>query len=138
MSWRYSGKCTIRAFQVLVDLVLSISKLLHLNINELPSHYQIWDPSTRTYIRLVEGSLTIDGHTHSASAAADRSASDPRQLFAGFDSGQVSHVLFAVRPEKLSAVSKTLVSVQVPTSRSRGSTLPDSRYFSADFLAPLD
>ena len=84
-------------------------------IHELLSHYRTWGPSARICIRLAEGSLTVDEHAYSASAAADRFASDPRQL-----STEVSHVLFAVRQEKLSADSKGVVRVQIPTKHLNG------------------
>jgi hypothetical protein len=123
MSWRYSGEYTIRAFRYPLTLGLSISRLLDLNIRELMSHYWTWGPSARTCIKLVRGPLKVDEHTRSASTAAARFASDPCRLFGsitGFDSDQVSHVLFAVRPEKLSADSRGVVRAQVPTKHLNG------------------
>lgn len=104
----------------LLTLVLSISQLLHLDIDELLSYYRTWGPSARTCINLVRGDLKVDEHMRSVSIAAAEFAADPHRLFrlvAQFDSDDVSHLLFAVRPEEH---SRGMVKAQVPTKHLNG------------------
>ena len=121
MSWRYSGEYTIRAFRCL--LTLSISGLLSLNTNELLSYYRTWGPCARTCVMLVQGHLKVDQHRRTVSIAADKFASDPHQLIGSvtqFDSDEVSHVLFFVRPEKHSAGSRSEIRAEIPTNHLNG------------------
>ena len=111
----------IRAFRCL--LTLPISQLLSLNTTELLSHYKTWGPCARTCIDLVKGHLMVDEHSDNVSIAAGKFASDPRQLFrliTQFDSDEVSHVLFFVRPVKLSADSRSAIRAEIPTKHLKG------------------
>ena len=139
MSWRYLGEYTIHAFRCLLTLVLSISRLLGLDIHELLSHYRTWGPCARTCINLVRGQLNAEQLMRTASIAASNFATDPRKLsdlITLFDSEEASHVLFALRPE---AHSREVARVQVPTNHLNGIIAlavamfapPNSLFFSA-------
>ena len=121
MSWRYSSEYTIRAFRC--SLVLSISRLLNLDTDKLLSYYRTWGPCARTCVRLVRGRLDVGEHRHTVSIALAKFASEPRQLLGlatQFGTDEVSHVLFAVRPEKLSADSRARIRAEVPTKHLDG------------------
>ena len=102
---------------------MSISQLLNLDIDELLSHYWTWGPSARTCIKLVRGRQTVAHLEQDASDAAAKFASNPEQLLrlvSGFGSDDVSHVLFAVRPENILPESRDVIRARILTSHLNG------------------
>ncbi|KAF8342458.1 hypothetical protein F5887DRAFT_974351 [Amanita rubescens] len=100
-----------------------LGQLLKLDTDKLLSYYWTWGPCARTCVKLVEGNLDLDEHRHNVSIAAAKFASDPRKLFGlvtEFNSDEVSHVLFFVRPEKRSADSASAIRAEVPTKHLSG------------------
>ena len=112
MSWGHLGEYTTRVFKGFLTSNLSISQLLDLDIDELLSHYRTSGPSARTCIKLVQGRQTVAYLEQDASDAAAKFASNLEQLLrlvSGFSSDDVSHVLFAVRPENLLPESRDVI-----------------------------
>jgi hypothetical protein len=98
----------------------SISRLLELDLDKLLSYYQTWGPSARTCINLVRCTLTVEEHEQNASEAAATFASNPQDLFrlvSGFNSSNVSHVLFAVLPLP---GSRGEIRAEIPTNHLNG------------------
>ena len=117
------GEYTTRIFKGFLTSILSISQLLDLDIDKLLSHYRTWGPSARTCIKLVRGRQTVAQLEQDASDAAAKFVSNPEQFFrliSGFNSDDVSHVLFAVRPEKLLLESREVIRARIPTNHLNG------------------
>jgi len=117
------GEYTTRVFKGFLTSILSISQLLDLDIDELLLHYRTWGPSARTCIKLVRGRQKVAQLEKDASDAAAKFASNPEQLFrlvSVFNSDDVSHVLFAVRPENLLPESREIIRARIPTNHLNG------------------
>jgi hypothetical protein len=117
------GEYMTRVFKGFLTSILSTSRLLNLDIDELMLHYRTWGPSARTCIKLVRRRQSVEQLEKDASDAAVRFASDPGQLLrlvSGFNSDDVSHVLFAVRPENLLPESREIIRARIPTKHLNG------------------
>ncbi|KAF8346138.1 hypothetical protein F5887DRAFT_962858 [Amanita rubescens] len=93
-----------------------LGQLLGLNTTALLSYYRTWGPCARTCIAMVKGRLTVDEHNRNVSIAAGNSFG----LITQFDSDEVWDVLFFVRPDKLSADSRSAIRAEIPTKHLRG------------------
>jgi len=117
------GEYATHSFKGFLTLILSISQLLNLDIDELLSHYQTWGPSACMCIELVQGRQMVTRLEQDASDSTAKFTShleQPFRVVSWFSSDDVLHILFAVRPENLLPESREIISKWILTNHLNG------------------